>query len=172
MVFHMDIDWVLLLTVFVVGIVSGMNLFWLYFWGGPKQNILPQILFYDYILRAVSFLFSSLFLSYQSLWGFMEFREDARLSRFSSVMSNSLWSHGLQHARLPCPSPTRLLKLRSIKSVMPSSYLILCCPLLLLPSVFPSIRLSTFFWNYLLDVLVIKVFVHWKEVRNHRIKKK
>ena len=23
-----------------------------------------------------------------------------------SVMSNSLWSHGLQHARLPCPSPT------------------------------------------------------------------
>ena len=24
----------------------------------------------------------------------------------SSVMSNSLWPHGLQHARLPCPSPT------------------------------------------------------------------
>ena len=23
-----------------------------------------------------------------------------------SVMSNSLWPHGLQHARLPCPSPT------------------------------------------------------------------
>ena len=23
-----------------------------------------------------------------------------------SVMSNSLWSHGLQHARLPCPSPS------------------------------------------------------------------
>ena len=50
MVFHLDIDWVLLLTVFVVGIVSGMNLFWLYFWGGPKQNILPQILFCIYIL--------------------------------------------------------------------------------------------------------------------------
>ena len=29
---------------------------------------------------------------------------------------------------------------RSIESVMPSSHLILCCPLLLLPSVFPSIR--------------------------------
>ena len=28
----------------------------------------------------------------------------------------------------------------SIKSVMPSNYLILCCPLLLLPSIFPSIR--------------------------------
>jgi len=33
-----------------------------------------------------------------------------------------------------------LLKLMSIKSVMPSNYLILCCPLLLLPSIFPSIR--------------------------------
>ena len=32
------------------------------------------------------------------------------------------------------------LKLMSIESVMPSSHLILCCPLLLLPSIFPSIR--------------------------------
>ena len=33
-----------------------------------------------------------------------------------------------------------LLKLMSIESMMPSNHLILCCPLLLLPSVFPSIR--------------------------------
>ena len=33
-----------------------------------------------------------------------------------------------------------LLKLMSIELVMPSNYLILCCPLLLLPSIFPSIR--------------------------------
>ena len=33
-----------------------------------------------------------------------------------------------------------LLKLMSIESVMPSNYLILCHPLLLLPSIFPSIR--------------------------------
>ena len=33
-----------------------------------------------------------------------------------------------------------LLKLMSIKSVMPSNHLILCCPLLLPPSIFPSIR--------------------------------
>ena len=33
-----------------------------------------------------------------------------------------------------------LLKLMSIKSVMPSNHFILCCPLLLLPSIFPSIR--------------------------------
>ena len=34
-----------------------------------------------------------------------------------------------------------LLKLMSIKSLMPSTHLILCCPLLLLPSIFPSIRI-------------------------------
>ena len=33
-----------------------------------------------------------------------------------------------------------LLKLMSIQSVMPSNHLILCCPFLLLPSIFPSIR--------------------------------
>ena len=33
-----------------------------------------------------------------------------------------------------------LLKLMSIESVMPSNHLILCCPLLLLPSIFPSIE--------------------------------
>ena len=33
-----------------------------------------------------------------------------------------------------------LLKLMSIESVIPSNHLILCCPLLLMPSIFPSIR--------------------------------
>ena len=33
-----------------------------------------------------------------------------------------------------------LLKLKSIELVKPSNHLILCCPLLLLPSIFPSIR--------------------------------
>ena len=37
-------------------------------------------------------------------------------------------------------NPWSLLKLMSIESVMPSNHLILCCPLLLLPSIFPSIR--------------------------------
>ena len=43
---------------------------------------------------------------------------------------------------VPLPSPTnsqRWLKLISIESVMASNCLILCCPLLLLPSIFPSI---------------------------------
>ena len=34
---------------------------------------------------------------------------------------------------------SNLLKLMSIESVMPSNHLVLCCPLLLLPSIFPSI---------------------------------
>ena len=58
-----------------------------------------------------------------------------------SVMSNSLWPHELQPARPPCPPPTpRVYSLMSIKSVIPSSHLILCCPLLLLPTIPPSIR--------------------------------
>ena len=55
-----------------------------------------------------------------------------------SVVSDSLQPHGLQHARLPCPSPTP--RVCSIESVMPSNCLILCRHLLLLPSIFPSIR--------------------------------
>ena len=56
-------------------------------------------------------------------------------------MSDSLWPHGLQHSRLPCPSLSlSLLKLMSIELVLPSNHLILCCLLLFLPSIFPSIR--------------------------------
>ena len=59
-----------------------------------------------------------------------------------SVMSDSLRPHQLQHARPPSPSPTPRVypNLMSIESVMPSNHLILCHPLLLLPSISPSIR--------------------------------
>ena len=56
-----------------------------------------------------------------------------------SVMSDSLQPRGLQHTRLPCLCQS-LLTLMSIESVMPSNHLIFCHSLLLLPSVFPSIR--------------------------------
>ena len=56
-------------------------------------------------------------------------------------MSDSLRPHESQHARPPCPSPTpRVHSLTCIESVMPSSHLILCRPLLLLPPLPPSIR--------------------------------
>ena len=41
-----------------------------------------------------------------------------------------------------------LLKLMSIESVMPSNHLILCCPLILLPSIFPSIRPFPICWLF------------------------
>ena len=60
--------------------------------------------------------------------------------RFScSVMFDSLQPHGVQNARSITNSRS-LLKLKSIKSVMPSNHRILCHPLLLLPSIFPTIR--------------------------------
>ena len=45
-----------------------------------------------------------------------------------------------RQASLSIANSQSLLKLMSIESVMPSNHLILCCPLLLPPSIFPSIR--------------------------------
>ena len=59
-----------------------------------------------------------------------------------SVVSNSLrtpWTAARQ-AFLSIANSRSLLKLMSIESVMPSNHLILCRPLLLQPSIFPSIR--------------------------------
>ena len=69
----------------------------------------------------------------------------------------TLRPHGLHLTRPPCPSNSRsLLRPISIESVMPSSHLILCHPLLLLPSIFPS---SSVFSNE--SVLHIRWAEHW-----------
>ena len=67
--------------------------------------------------------------------------------QFSSVQSLSHirlfatpWTTACQ-ASLSITNSWSLLKLMSIELVMPSNHLILCCPLLLLPSIFPSIRI-------------------------------
>ena len=66
-----------------------------------------------------------------------------QFSSFQSLSCAQLfvtpWTAARQ-ASLSITNPRSLLKLMSIKSVMPSNYLILCCPLLLWPSIFPSIR--------------------------------
>ena len=70
------------------------------------------------------------------------------LSQLPNIMCSSVsqvrlfatpWTIGHQ-ASLSINNSQNLLKLMLIESVMPSNYLILCRPLLLLPSVFPSIR--------------------------------
>ena len=58
-----------------------------------------------------------------------------------SIVSNSLWLHGVERARLPCPSPTP----RDCSNSRPLSQwchptISSCLPLLLMPSIFPSIR--------------------------------
>ena len=55
------------------------------------------------------------------------------------VVSNSLRPDGLQHATLSLTISWSLPKFMSIALVMPPSHLILWCPLLPLPSIFPSI---------------------------------
>ena len=57
-----------------------------------------------------------------------------------SVVSDSLRPHESQHDRPPCPSPTPGVHSDSCPSVMPSSHLNFCHPLLLLPPMSPRIR--------------------------------
>ena len=78
-----------------------------------------------------------------SLFWFLHF---SILSSVSSVQwlscvqhFTTLWTAACQDS-LSTTNSWSLLKLMSIESVMPSNHLILCHPLLLLPSIFPSIR--------------------------------
>ena len=60
--------------------------------------MLVQIISLNFLLLRFLLLFK-MFLSFQRcIFSSVQFS--------LSVMSNSLWPHGLQHARLPCPSPT------------------------------------------------------------------
>ena len=77
----------------------------------------------------------------------MEFSRPEHWSGFSPVqfshldVSDSLRPHGLQHFHFPTfTNSWSFLKLMFIESVMPSNHIILCHPFLLLPSIFPCIR--------------------------------
>ena len=70
------------------------------------------------------------------------FAENGSIQFSSSVVSDSLRPHDRSTPGLPVHHQLPgSLKLMSIESVMPSSHLILCHPLLLLPSIPPSIRI-------------------------------
>ena len=94
-------------------------------------------------------LISIVIIQVQMAFSNPHYREETYYLNFSvssapfscTVLSNSLWlwTVALQ-ASLSITNSQSLLKLMSIKLVMPSNHLILCLPLLLLPSVFLSIR--------------------------------
>ena len=74
-----------------------------------------------------------------------------------SVMSDSLRPHGLQYATLPCPSPTPGAYSNSCPLSRWCHLTILCCPLLLPPSIIASIRV---FSNE--SVLSIRWTKYWR----------
>ena len=94
-----------------------------------KVHLVKAIVFPVVMYGGVSFSFSSVSQSYPTLHDPVDHSTPASLSITSSQS---------------------LLKLISTESVMPSSHLILCCPLLLLPSIFPSIRVSIYskYWGF------------------------
>ena len=79
-------------------------------------------------------------LNHRQKWSFIEFLLFSCL-----VMSNSVtpWNATGQIS-LSFANSWSLLKLLSIESVMPSNHLVLCYPLLLLPSIVPSIRVFSY----------------------------
>ena len=85
-------------------------------------------------------LLSELFLSSDLLLSYTVPRFSVVIQSLSRVwLLETPWSAACQ-ASLSFTVPWILLKLMSTESVMPTNYLILCCPLLLLPSNFPTIK--------------------------------
>ena len=93
------------------------------------------------MIKLLAFLKNLEFSLVQSLSRVQLFETPWTTARLASLSITNSWS---------------LLKFTSIESVLPSKHLILCCPLLLLPSVFPSIRV---FSNE--SVLCIRWLKYW-----------
>ena len=120
-------------TLLSMGILQARILEWV---AMPSTGIFPTQRLYSCLLCLLHWQVGSLPLV--PLGTIIEFRS----VQFScSVMSSALRSHGPAcQTSLSISNSQSLLKFMSIKSVMPSNFFILYCPLLLLPSVFPSIR--------------------------------
>ena len=110
-----------------------------------------NIYIFNFIRNYQFFSPKELFKSYYCFWHVVLFSYLIFVNLVSIIQYQSVQS--LSHVQLfvipwtaacqASPSITNswsLLKLMSIESVMPSNHLILCCPLLFLPSIFPSIR--------------------------------
>ena len=71
------------------------------------------------------------------MWASLVFSSVQSLCRVRLIVTPG---NAARQASLPITNSRSLLTLMSIESVMPSSHLVLCRPLLLPPSIFPSIR--------------------------------
>ena len=109
----------------------------------PGVSWLPPFAFQSPIMKRTCFFFF--------FFSSVQF-SSVQFSR--SVMSNALWSHESQHTSLSITNSQSSLRLMSIESVMPSSHLILCHPLLLLPPIPPSIRVFSTFFNLSLNLAI------------------
>ena len=105
---------------------------WIYFWTLHSTPLLYVL----YLWHCLTF--AAIIIKVENCW--------EKIPQFSSVQSLSCvrlfvtpWTAAHQ-VSLSITNSRSLLKLISIESVMPSKHLILCCPLLLLSSIFPNIR--------------------------------
>ena len=139
------LNWTELNTKNVVSIQLCVLLTWIYKWTNSHMCLTAKR-YLDVFCLSLALL---------SVWNagysyfLTEYRKNCNLnisSQFNSVQSISpVWHFATpwtaaRQASLSIINSQSLLKLMSIELVMPSSHLILCCPLLLLPSIFPSIR--------------------------------
>ena len=99
-----------------LGFLSGLELTWLLAY---RAGLGDSVLFHTALVLQQALLFSQ--------------------SVSPVQLFETPWTAARQ-ASLSFTTSQRLLRLMSIESVMPSNHLILCRPLLLLPSIFPSIR--------------------------------
>ena len=121
------------------------------YWFCRKDQMPHGLLNYFQYLQQYLFNVTVHFLSSVSPQSMMKVKSSVQFSRHSKITFSSVQS--LSHVRLygtprtaalqaslSITNPWSLLKLMSIELVMPSNHLILCRPLLLLPSILPSIR--------------------------------
>ena len=103
--------------------------------------------------------FPSILLSIQSTWSFTYIA--VVVQSFSHVWPFAIPWTAARQASLSFTISWSLLKLMSIKSGMPSNHLVLCGPLFLLPSIFPSISVfSNIYWLYLGLFTYIHIYVY------------
>ena len=108
----------------------------------PRKLPICFIMFIKFSVQSLSPIHFSCSVVSDSLWSHESmpgFAMAPARHESAPVVSDSLWSLAVRQASLSITNYWSLLKLLSIKLVMPSNCLILCCPLLLLPSIFPRI---------------------------------